>query len=90
MSEWRGWITIPRLEIESDGADDLLSALLDRHDLGPALSGWGLGLDVVIATESGTAAEAAKGFCDAVVDSLRTIGLEHLHPTKVEIELVIS
>lgn len=85
--EYRAWITIPHLAVESGGAECLHDAL-QKHsgDLGPVLSGLSDGLQVVLAINSDHEADAARAMYDAVTDSLRAAGLADRYPTAIDLE----
>lgn len=87
--EFRSWIRVPGLDIESDVAADLLDSLTELHgDLGPVLGGAENGVEVVLATDKDEPVEAAEEMYIAVSECLQAIGQPSLFPTHVEIELV--
>lgn len=87
LMEYRAFIRVLDLDVESDTAGDLMSALGRHHgEMGPVLSGSGAGLDVVLATEADSPSTAAEVMFAAVADALRLIGEPHLYPHAVEIE----
>jgi hypothetical protein len=87
--EFRASIHIPDLDIESDAAGDLLTALERLHgDLGPVLDGGGKSLHVVLATDRPTVADAAAEMFAATVDGLSACGLGDRCPDRVAIEPV--
>lgn len=89
VTEFRAWVTVPGITADSDTAGRLLDSLTDHHgDLGPVLAGTAQGVQVVLATEVGDEAEAARALYSATADALRRIGLADCYPTAVEIEHV--
>jgi hypothetical protein len=89
--EFRAWIQVDGVDIESDVAADLLDALAGRHgELGPVLGGVRGGVEVVLATNRDQAVEAAEEMYAAVADCLRSIGRPELFPAKIEIESVVD
>jgi hypothetical protein len=90
MPEYRAWITIPGLPIEPDDASIALHRVLDRDhsEFGPILGGDADGVQVILSMNAPDPASAVGEFHAAVVDSLRATGLDHLHPSKIELELL--
>jgi hypothetical protein len=90
MPEYRAWITIPGLPIDPDDASIELHRILDRDhgELGPILGGDAEGVQVVLSVNASDPAAAAGELHAAVVDSLRSAGLEHLYPSAIELEVV--
>jgi hypothetical protein len=91
--EYRGWITVPGVNIESDEADELLGALEQRHgDLGPVLSGAGGGddVEVILSTDRDDETSAACWLYSAVADGLHRAGLGGLYPTAIKLEAVTA
>lgn len=87
--EYRAYIRVPGLDVESVGAERLLSKLEVHHgEMGPVLSGGATGLDVVLAIEADNPSTAAEVMYTTVADSLRLIGEADLYPQTVEIEPV--
>jgi dsDNA-binding SOS-regulon protein len=89
--EFRGWLTVPGLDIESDQAERLLTILLEHHgELGPVLSGARDGLQVVVtvAAEGESEAMAAAELYAAVADGLRRAHLGDRYPTAIELARV--
>lgn len=82
--EFRAWITVPGLDVESDAATRLLATLDDGRygDIGPVLSGS----DVVVSTDAPDEAEAAGRLAAAVGDALHIAGLGALYPARVALE----
>lgn len=88
VMEYRAWIRVPGLDVESDHAGRLLAALDSGRygDIGPALSGAGDGSDVVASTDTDDPATAARRLYDAVVDAIDDTGLGYSRPDRVEVE----
>lgn len=85
--EFRAWITIPGIDVESEHADRLHRALDQRYgDLGPVLSGATDATIVVVATDAEDEAGAAGELVHAVTDALRRARLADRYPVAVEIE----
>jgi hypothetical protein len=89
--EYRGWVTVASVDIESDEAERLLTVLQDHHgELGPVLSGARDGLQVIvaIAVDGEDEAMAAAELYAAVADGLRRADLGDRYPTAIELEPV--
>jgi hypothetical protein len=92
MPEYRARVTIPGLPLTADDQHDaLMDALVrDAGELGPVMT-WTddqSATIVILATDAPDEATAAGELLAAVIDSLRSAGLEHLYPTAVELEAV--
>jgi hypothetical protein len=88
--EFRGWIRVPGVHIESEEAERLLSTLeRESGELGPVLSGASGGaVDVVLAVDSADEATAARRLFSATADAVTRAGLAGRYPTSVTIEPV--
>jgi hypothetical protein len=87
--EFRAYVAVPGVDVESDDAERLLDVLADRHGgLGPVLSGHGDGLQVIVSTDTDDEATAARDLYAAVMDGLQHAGLAHRYASRLELELV--
>ena len=89
--EFRGWITVPGIDIESDDAERLLTTLSESHgDLGPVLSGSAAGIEIVIATDAADETTAASELYTAAAGALSLAALGDHYPTAIELEAVAA
>jgi hypothetical protein len=86
--EYRGWITVPGIDVESDDAGNLLQALEELHgSFGPVLSGTDEGVEVVLSVDEpdGDKAKARALMLGVVTDTLIFNGFGQ-HPSRIELE----
>lgn len=87
--EYRGWITVPHLDVESADAERFLVVLEDCYgDFGPVLSGAGDAVQVVLLTDSNVEADAAREMYAVTTGALRLAGLADRYVSALEIEPV--
>lgn len=87
--EIRAYVTVPRVDVDSDAAGRLLDVLCQRHPkLGPVLGGTRDGLEVIVSTEAERESLAAVELYTAVMDVLDHAGLEQHYASRIELEQV--
>lgn len=86
--EYLAWIDIPGLSHQAETRwGPLIEHLENRYgEFGPAIGWEGEIAQLTLSVSTDDPALASRVMFDAVVDSLREIGLTDLYPTRVEIE----
>lgn len=86
--EYRGWVKVPGIGVESDDAGRFLEILEQRHTAyGPVLSGAGDGIDVVLSVSQPHENAASALMLGAVTDALMA-GEFSSRPSAIEVEHV--
>lgn len=85
--EYRGWIKVPGIDVESDEAGKLLDILNDRYGrYGPVLGGVGDGIEVTLSSDETDETTARQRLLGAVTDALIFDGFGQ-RPESIELEL---
>ncbi|MGH2923630.1 MAG: hypothetical protein ACRDKH_06335 [Solirubrobacterales bacterium] len=87
--DYRAWITVPGIDIESDDAGFLLDVLDERFgSFGPVLSGVRNGVEVVLSTGGANGEDRARALMlGAVTDALLFGGFAE-HPSGIRLERI--
>jgi hypothetical protein len=90
--EYRAFLKIPGLTFADESKWEPLIERLERQyaQFGPVIGFDEGGAEIIVSMSCSSEADAAQSGVDAVVNSLRSVGLSTFYPASVEVERVAA